>query len=522
MNVTLEWRDYRYFPYERRFARREVASLFGIDEPGDAPNGLTIPVGAFNPALAHRLTYFARVQTPDGTVLIPHQAKLESGATSSRASRQATRYSAHGLHEYKGKFNPQVVRSIGNMLGLSEAAWVLDPFSGSGTTLLESAHLGWNALGTDRNPLAVEVANAKVSALHHAVQLEPVLAHVEEYLLERLWMQDPAVEFSALQKEVGQTWLGAGPDGEYLQAWFPVPVLAQAAAVRRSLESAEAGPAVAAVFMVMLSDAVRECSLQDPGDLRIRRRKDPSTNYPLIEEFLKRCRTTIPRVVAARCALGETTGFQRAVLVDSRTMVLPNDVHVPRGGFDAAITSPPYATALPYIDTQRLSLVLLGLVSAKDLRPTERELVGARDIGKRERLRLEDEISAGADPRIPYSVVSLCQSMLADSQKPGNGFRRRNKPALVWRYFVDMASCIQAVAGRLKPGGISAMVVGPNRTTLGGTEYEIDTPRLLQDVAVSNGLEAVECVDMDAYHRYSVHQRNSISQEMLVLSRKGS
>jgi site-specific DNA-methyltransferase (cytosine-N4-specific) len=46
---------------------------------------------------------------------------------------------AHGLHEYKGKFNPQIVSSILNILEVNEKSKILEPFCGSGTTLYESA-----------------------------------------------------------------------------------------------------------------------------------------------------------------------------------------------------------------------------------------------------------------------------------------------------------------------------------------------------------------------------------------------
>src|SRR5205814_1650952 len=78
-----------------------------------------------------------------------------------RASgHQPTRYSAHGLHDFRGKFNPQIVRAIGNLLALDEGACVLDPFCGSGTTLLEGAHIGWNVAGVDLNPLVVLISFA--------------------------------------------------------------------------------------------------------------------------------------------------------------------------------------------------------------------------------------------------------------------------------------------------------------------------------------------------------------------------
>jgi len=87
--------------------------------------------------------------------------------------RQSTRYSVHGLHEYKGKFNPQIVRATANLLrlGLDRKAQILDPFCGSGTSLVEAAHMGWDALGTDINPLAILISNAKIQAL----KIQPTL-----------------------------------------------------------------------------------------------------------------------------------------------------------------------------------------------------------------------------------------------------------------------------------------------------------------------------------------------------------
>src|SRR5436190_714533 len=117
--VRLLWQDYRYFPYERMLAQRE-ARLFFQSEPIEAEGGLTVPHHPQALLAAQRLTYFKAIESPDGT-LVPAQAKLEASGNGNGQSwdptrdpipslrRQSTRYSAHGLHEYRGKFNPQVV-----------------------------------------------------------------------------------------------------------------------------------------------------------------------------------------------------------------------------------------------------------------------------------------------------------------------------------------------------------------------------------------------------------------------------
>ena len=43
--------------------------------------------------------------------------------------------------------------------------------------------------------------------------------------------------------------------------------------------------------------------------------------------------------------------------------------HLPGSGVDVVITSPPYATALPYIDTNRLNMLILdGLHASRNKR----------------------------------------------------------------------------------------------------------------------------------------------------------
>src|SRR5262245_11279186 len=165
--LRLLWHDYRYFPYERMLAEREARQLFGV-EPEKVDGGLLVDSRR---AVGDRLTYVKAVQNGESMV-VPDQANLEASGNGSAwgpvpsLRRQSTRYSAHGLHEYRGKFNPQVVRAIGNLLGLEPGDRVLDPFCGSGTTLLEAAHIGWNAVGVDLNPLGVLIANAKLAAFN--------------------------------------------------------------------------------------------------------------------------------------------------------------------------------------------------------------------------------------------------------------------------------------------------------------------------------------------------------------------
>lgn len=183
------------------------------------------------------------------------------------------------------------------------------------------------------------------------------------------------------------------------------------------------------------------------------------------------------------------------------------------------ISSPPYANALPYIDTQRLSLCLLGLVSSTELRRAEGNLIGNREINRSSRDAGIESIERNS-ARLPDSVANLCRKLLVASQGPANGFRRQNTPSLVYRYFAEMAQVFAGLKERMKAGAPIAMIVGRNKTTLGGKEFGINTPMLLGDVACSVGLRFSELMELDAYFRFSMHLRNSIRGEALLLLRK--
>jgi hypothetical protein len=404
-----------------------------------------------------------------------------------------------------------VVRAIGNIIGLRDDAWVLDPFCGSGTTLLECAHVGWNALGVDRNPLAIQIANAKLHAVRNADRLversKAVLAELAKY---RPLSSQTAVDSKQIRRLLGDAWERDVPAFQYLAEWFSTSVLAQMLAIRRALVRHVRRRKDRQVYETILSDQLRDASLQDPADLRIRRRKDTAPNYPLIEWFEAAMNERLGRVLRAQAALGTIETQQSAVLGDNRSFPMTK----PSGGFDAVICSPPYETALPYIDTQRLSLVFFGHIAPNEIQATERELTGCREISRGERGQLESIIAAG-DPLLPREVVELCRELLHATRGDGNGFRKQNRPALVYRYFRNMAAFFRSLRPAMRPGANVALVVGPSRTTLSGREYTVDTPSLLSAVACRYGYGLKLTVAMDTYQRFDLHQRNSIDSETL-------
>lgn len=82
---------------------------------------------------------------------------IQSGSTTTHT---------HGFHKYPGKFIPQIPRwAIRKYLGESGGKVALDPFCGSGTTLVEAILSGNIALGVDIDPLSVMISEVKSRAV---------------------------------------------------------------------------------------------------------------------------------------------------------------------------------------------------------------------------------------------------------------------------------------------------------------------------------------------------------------------
>ena len=80
-------------------------------------------------------------------------------------TRSVNQYLTHWIYPYKGKFHPQMIRALLNIIGLNKGDTVLDPFVGSGTTGVEAQLLGINCIGIDISPLCVLQSKIKTESI---------------------------------------------------------------------------------------------------------------------------------------------------------------------------------------------------------------------------------------------------------------------------------------------------------------------------------------------------------------------
>jgi len=86
------------------------------------------------------------------------QAYFEEGQFS-------TGYATHGLFPYRGKFHPQLIKGLLNIMGVEKGETILDPMAGSGTANVEAALMGINSVACDVSPFCRFMIQTKFEAL---------------------------------------------------------------------------------------------------------------------------------------------------------------------------------------------------------------------------------------------------------------------------------------------------------------------------------------------------------------------
>jgi len=268
--------------------------------------------------------------------------------------RERTKH-VHRLHPYLGKFIPQLVEAL---LGryVAPGGSVLDPFAGSGTTLVQALESGHDAVGGDIaafNCLLMRVKTAR----YNAFTLEKELRDASH----RLDQTRPG--------EAGDSHSDSHP---YLSDWFAPRAAAELLYWRSIAGEYEH----ADVLRVVLARAARSARLTTHFDLDFPRA--PQREPYWCHKHKRECRP-VDRAehFLRRYALDTLTrikAFARLRARGREATVLHGDALDLEwdGPFDAVVTSPPYPGLIDYHEQHRYAYELLGL---DDFR--ERELGAA-------------------------------------------------------------------------------------------------------------------------------------------------
>ena len=260
--------------------------------------------------------------------------------------RERTKH-VHRLHPYLGKYVPQLVEAL-LARHLPRAKTVLDPFAGSGTTLVQSLEDGRDAVGDRRRRLQLPAHGGQdrgVQPLHARARAARLAAAPEDLRGEPAAAARPATS----------------PSGS------PPRAAAELAFFRSFVDEYEH----ADVLRVVLARAARSARRTTHFDLDFPREpqvgeywchKHKKTCRPVerAEHFLRRyALDTLARV--REFSRVRARGREAQVLHgDARNLDLP-------GPFDGVVTSPPYPGLIDYHEQHRYAYELLGLDDKRDL-----------------------------------------------------------------------------------------------------------------------------------------------------------
>ena len=229
------------------------------------------------------------------------------------ANRFCTGYATHSLFPYRGKFHPQLIKGILNVIGVEEGATVLDPMAGSGTACIEAQLMNINAIGVDVNPFCTLISRAKSYALD-----------VDANKLKN-WGTEK--EISELAKHLS----------DYVNKCDKVDSFLSDITITGDNK-------VDLIILLAYLDAVGYS----------RRRKTGSTES-LFPKVYRRYLHTIDSFIETRKKLGIKLGKAEAYTEDILNLSLADS------SVDAVVTSPPYSFAIDYVENDRPQLEFLGV-----------------------------------------------------------------------------------------------------------------------------------------------------------------
>lgn len=266
----------------------------------------------------------------------------------------------HRLHPYLGKFVPQLVEVFLRKYFRPNQT-ILDPFCGSGTTLVQASELGVHALGYDVSAFNVLLTRAKLQKYDLARVRGEILDVLEKLgrlrqtsVQPRLW-QDKAAHLN-----VPHT------DSDYLRTWYAPTALNELLTYRYLVQ--KEGYVYRDVLYVILSRSARSARLTTHYDLDFP--KEPQTEPYWCYKHSRMCRpTTDAYKFIYRYSLDTIERLEEFATVRTEASW---DVHHADSRLatfcpvDGVITSPPYVGLIDYHDQHAYAYHLLGLEDRRE------------------------------------------------------------------------------------------------------------------------------------------------------------
>lgn len=392
-----------------------------------------------------------------------------------------TKEYTHGLHNYPAVMVCPISRNIIKLVrGIQPVTALLDPFSGSGTVVVEGMINGVPTVaGNDINPLALlltkvkstpldckklkkEADKVKKGIVETIEKNKTLLEEVDDYIANELGLDisgrkgwgDSAPQY--LKQFCSKEGLAIEiPSFKNIGYWFKPRVILELAIEKAAIEKVMDTDIRDFIFVAM-SESIRLVSNRRNGEFKMFRMpplKVLDFRPNVYGEFEKILTRNIEKMEEFVAKLSENGTISQVSIFRNSACTLED---VPDDTYDLIVTSPPYGdsrTAVAYREYSRLSLQWINLDNL-----TKKEIMGV-------------------------------DKSLMGGKKYRNGFGLNLK--YVYSFYEDLDAAIKSSAQKTKKGGYHFWVVG-NRTV---KNIPLQTDVIISELAEQYGLETVYTID---------------------------
>lgn len=274
-----------------------------------------------------------------------------------------TGYGTHGLFPYRGKFHPQMIKGLINIMGLRSGDTVLDPMMGSGTVLVEATLMGIRSIGIDASPFCRFMTQTKLDTLTMSLtRARKALDNYEEvfeYFKEKVGKAGVGNKIHK-KKAIKEAISVMEPVAEY------VTTQDRSKLTRKQRETSDTYNFLLLAYLDSVGYSERS------------KRKSPLEQFKAILERYLFVAEKIQNVLAgAESDLAPS----KAIEADAR------DLPIEDSTIDGIIFSPPYSFAIDYLKNDSFHLDFLG-VEMESLRES---MIGLRGRNLPEKFELYQE-----------------------------------------------------------------------------------------------------------------------------------
>ncbi len=402
---------------------------------------------------------------------------------------QVTDRAFHDWYRFVLSFPPHLVREYINKFNLNHKSTILDPFCGTGTTIIEAKLNGIPSIGIEANHMPFFASGVK---LDWGINPDDLIAYAETIAEEanRLIASWGRRKLRSLSQETIKLLLKDSISPHPLHK--TIILLEQMHKLQDERYNRHASLALAKALVFSISN------LHFGPEVGVHPKK--KLDAPVIESWLDEVRIMADDLRSVKRAQVPATVFH----ADSRhfgEVLQPNSI-------DAVFTSPPYPNEKDYTRTTRLESVLLGFINNKaELQALKKGLLrsNTRNVYKGD----DDDKWVEKNKDI-QAIAKEIENKRIELGKTSGFEKLYGKVTKL--YFGGMARHLDELRPFLKPGAHLGYVVGDQASYL---QVMIRTGQLLADIAVSQGYELI---GIDLFRtRIATSTKKQMREEVVIL-----